>query len=141
MNRKTPLVRGFDDIFLAPHSRHTETPASDIHACPDLTVMAESEEAGVFLAIAEDGKKVFVSGHPEYDRYTLLNEYTRDKNKGLDIQVPYNYFPDDDTTKKPLLQWRSHSNNLYTNWLNYQQLLNSHKGMTQLKHLSMLLMS
>ena len=119
MNRKTPLVRGFDDIFLAPHSRHTETPASDIHACPDITVMAESEEAGVFLAIAEDGKKVFVSGHPEYDRYTLLNEYTRDKNKGLDIQVPYNYFPDDDPTKKPLLQWRSHSNNLYTNWLNY----------------------
>lgn len=119
MNRKTPLVRGFDDIFLAPHSRHTETPAEAIHACTDITCLAESEEAGVFLAIAEDGKKVFVSGHPEYDRYTLLNEYTRDKNKGLDIQVPYNYFPDDDPEKKPLLQWRSHSNNLYTNWLNY----------------------
>lgn len=118
-NRKTPLVRGFDDIFLAPHSRHTETPADEIHACPELTVLAEGEEAGVFLAIAEDGKKIFVNGHPEYDRYTLHNEYYRDLSKGLPIHVPYNYYPDDDPTKKPLLQWRSHSNNLYSNWLNY----------------------
>jgi len=118
-NRKTPLVRGFDDVFLAPHSRHTETPADAIHACPEVTVLAEGEEAGVFLAIAEDGKKIFVNGHPEYDRYTLHNEYYRDLNKGLPIHVPYNYYPDDDPTEKPLLQWRSHSNNLYTNWLNY----------------------
>ena len=118
-NRKTPLVRGFDDIFLAPHSRHTETPREAIHACPEVTVLAESDEAGVFLAIAEDGKKIFVNGHPEYDRYTLHNEYYRDLNKGLPIHVPYNYYPDDDPTEKPLLQWRSHSNNLYTNWLNY----------------------
>ena len=114
-NRKTPLVRGFDDVFLAPHSRHTETPAEDIHACPEVTVLAESEEAGVFLAIAEEGKKIFVNGHPEYDRYTLHNEYYRDLNKGLPIHVPYNYYPNDDPTEKPLLQWRSHSNNLYTN--------------------------
>ncbi len=118
-NRKTPLVRGFDDIFLAPHSRHTETPAEDIHACPEVTVLAEGEEAGVFLAIAEEGKKIFVNGHPEYDRYTLHNEYYRDLNKGLPIHVPYNYYPNDDPTERPLLQWRSHSNNLYTNWLNY----------------------
>ena len=118
-NRKIPLVRGFDDIFLAPHSRHTETPAADIHACEELTVLAESPEAGVFLAIAQDGKKIFVNGHPEYDRYTLRNEYIRDKNKGLDIQIPYNYFPQDNPEEKPLLQWRSHSNNLYSNWLNY----------------------
>lgn len=118
-NRKIPLVRGFDDIFLAPHSRHTETPAEAIHACKELTVLAESPEAGVFLAIAEDGKKIFISGHPEYDRYTLRNEYQRDLNKGLDIQVPYNYFPGDNPEKRPLLQWRSHSNNLYSNWLNY----------------------
>ncbi len=118
-NRKTPLVRGFDDVFLAPHSRHTETPAEAIHACPEVTVLAEGEEAGVFLAIAEDGKKIFVNGHPEYDRYTLHNEYYRDLNKGLPIHVPYNYYPNDDPTEKPLLQWRSHSNNLYTNWLNY----------------------
>ena len=118
-NRKTPLVRGFDDVFLAPHSRHTETPAESIHACPQVTVLAEGEEAGVFLAIAEEGKKIFVNGHPEYDRYTLHNEYYRDLNKGLSIHVPYNYYPNDDPTEKPLLQWRSHSNNLYTNWLNY----------------------
>ena len=118
-NRKIPLVRGFDDVFLAPHSRHTESPSEAIHACPELTVLAESDAAGVFLAIAEDGKKIFVNGHPEYDRYTLQNEYFRDLNKGLPIQVPYNYYPEDDPNNKPLLQWRSHSNNLYSNWLNY----------------------
>lgn len=118
-NRKIPLVRGFDDLFLAPHSRHTETPADAIHACGELKVLAESPQAGVFLAIAEEGKKIFVSGHPEYDRYTLHNEYQRDLNKGLAIQVPYNYYPQDDPRQKPLLQWRSHSNNLYSNWLNY----------------------
>ena len=118
-NRKIPLVRGYDDVFLAPHSRHTESPAEAIHACPELTVLAESDAAGVFLAIAEDGKKIFVNGHPEYDRYTLNNEYFRDLNKGLPIQVPYNYYPEDDPNQKPLLQWRSHSNNLYSNWLNY----------------------
>ncbi len=119
MNRKVPLVRGFDDIFLAPHSRHTETPSKAIHDCKEVTVLAESDKAGVFLAIAENGKKIFVNGHPEYDRYTLFNEYKRDKDKGLDIQIPYNYFPDDNPENKPLLQWRSHSNNLYSNWLNY----------------------
>ena len=118
-NRKIPLVRGFDDIFLAPHSRHTTTPAEEIHACEELTVLAESPVAGVYLAIAQGGKKIFVTGHPEYDRYTLRNEYRRDLDKGLPIQIPYNYFPGDDPEKKPLLQWRSHSNNLYSNWLNY----------------------
>ena len=119
MNRRIPLVRGFDDVFLAPHSRHTESPREAIHACKELTVLAESEAAGVFLAMAEDGKKIFVNGHPEYDRYTLQNEYVRDLNKGLPIQVPYNYYPDDNPQNRPLLQWRSHSNNLYSNWLNY----------------------
>ena len=118
-NRKIPLVRGFDDIFLAPHSRHTTTPAEEIHACEELIVLAESPVAGVYLAIAQGGRKIFVTGHPEYDRYTLRNEYRRDLDKGLPIQIPYNYFPGDDPEKKPLLQWRSHSNNLYSNWLNY----------------------
>lgn len=118
-NRKIPLVRGFDDIFMAPHSRHTETSARDIHECKELMVLAESEQAGVFLAITEDGKQIFVNGHPEYDRYTLKNEYFRDKERGLPIHIPYNYFPEDDETRKPNLQWRSHSNNLYSNWLNY----------------------
>lgn len=117
--RKEPLVRGFDDVFLAPHSRHTETPSAEIHACKELTVLAESEEAGVFLAIAEGGKKVFLNGHPEYDRYTLDKEYHRDLDKGLPIHIPYNYYPNDDPSQKPLLQWRSHSNNIYSNWLNY----------------------
>lgn len=118
-NRKVPLVRGFDDYFLAPHSRHTETPAVDIHNCDKITVLAESDEAGVFLAYAENGKKIFVNGHPEYDRYTLDAEYKRDLDKGLTIHIPRNYYPNDDPVQKPKLQWRSHSNNLYTNWLNY----------------------
>lgn len=118
-NRKIPLVRGFDDVFLAPHSRHTATSTEELRNCKELTILAESDAAGVFLAMAENGKKIFVTGHPEYDRLTLKNEYFRDLNKGLPIQVPYNYFPDDDPEKKPLLTWRSHSNNLYSNWLNY----------------------
>ena len=119
MNRKIPLVRGFDDYFMIPHSRHTAVRSEDIHNCKELMVLAESEEAGVLLCMAEEGKQIFVMGHPEYDRYTLQNEYLRDKGKGLPIQPPKNYYPDDDDTRKPDLQWRSHSNNLYSNWLNY----------------------
>ena len=119
MNRKVPLVRGFDDFFMAPHSRHTVVSSEDIHGVEALTVLAESEEAGVFLAIADAGRKIFVMGHPEYDRYTLDKEYKRDKGKGLPISVPVNYYPEDDDTKKPSLQWRSHGNILYSNWLNY----------------------
>ena len=119
MNRKTPLLRGFDDVFLAPHSRHTTVPADKIHAEERLTVLAESDKAGVFLAIADEGKQIFVMGHPEYERVTLHNEYMRDKNKGLPIQVPENYYTNDDCTLRPLLTWRAHANNLYTNWLNY----------------------
>lgn len=118
-NRRTPLIRGFDDVFLAPHSRHTTVPTEWIKAEKRLTVLAESDEAGVFLAMAEDGKQIYVMGHPEYDRITLHNEYMRDKNKGLDISVPKNYYKDDNCENKPLLTWRSHANNFYTNWLNY----------------------
>ena len=88
-------------------------------AHPELTILAESDDAGVFLLMDQDGKKIFVMGHPEYDRYTLHNEYERDKKKGLDIDMPVNYYPDNDDTQKPLLQWRSHGNILYSNWLNY----------------------
>lgn len=118
-NRKVPMVRGFDDIFYAPHSRHTEVRKEDIEKCEDLTILAESDEAGVFLVIDKAGKKIFVMGHPEYDRLTLDAEYKRDKSKGLPIELPVNYYPDDDDTKKPLLRWRSHGNILYSNWLNY----------------------
>jgi homoserine O-succinyltransferase len=118
-NRKIPLVRGFDDIFPAPHSRHTQSYTEAIRNCPALTILAESPQVGIYLSIAENGKKIFVSGHPEYDRYTLHNEYQRDLNKGLSIEVPHHYYPQNDPSLRPLLQWRSHSNNLYSNWLNY----------------------
>jgi len=118
-NRRVPLTRGFDDIFLAPHSRHTEVSTEDIQNCKDLTVLAYSRDAGVYLSMAENGRKIFVMGHPEYGRTTLQKEYERDLAKNLPIQIPYNYFPDDDPSKAPELTWRSHANNLYTNWLNY----------------------
>lgn len=118
-NRKIPLVRGFDDYFFAPHSRHTEVRKEDVEKIDNLIILAESKDAGLYLIMEKTGKNIFVMGHPEYDRLTLKNEYFRDKNKGLDIQLPVNYFPDDDDTKRPKLQWRSHANNLYTNWLDY----------------------
>ncbi len=119
LNRKVPLVRGFDDVFLAPHSRHTEVPIEDIRKCRELTILAESDEAGLFLAMADGGRKIFIMGHPEYDRVTLDAEYKRDLSKGLPIEIPKNYYINDDPSIKPNLMWRSHANNLYTNWLNY----------------------
>lgn len=119
MKRREPLVRGFDDEFYAPHSRYTEMSAEDIHNCPDLIVLSESDEAGIYLCMTKDGKQIFVFGHSEYDRYTLDYEYKRDKDKGLNPDIPVNYYPDDNPENKPLLLWRSHSMNLYTNWLNY----------------------
>lgn len=118
-NRRVPLVRGFDDCFMAPHSRNTENRAEDIRAVKELTILAESEEVGVFLAIADEGRKIFVMGHPEYDRLTLDKEYKRDMEKGIHIDVPKNYYPNDDALQRPNLQWRSHGNALYANWLNY----------------------
>lgn len=118
-NRKTPLVRGFDDVFYAPHSRHTTVPTEALKEIEDLVILAESEEAGVFLCMSKDGRRIFVMGHPEYDRITLHNEYMRDKNKGLEIAVPKNYYPNDNCENRPRLTWRSHANNLYTNWINY----------------------
>ena len=118
-HRKTPLVRGFDDVFWAPHSRNTEVSLNDIAKHKEITVLADSEEVGFFLAIAEEGRKIFVMGHPEYDRNTLDYEYIRDMKKGLNPQIPKNYYPDDNPENRPLLTWRAHANTLYTNWLNY----------------------
>ena len=118
-HRKEPLLRGFDDVFYAPHSRHTGVNHDEIAACKDITVLAESEEAGELILVSHDGKKIFVLGHLEYDRMTLDSEYKRDKAKGLDIEVPENYYPDDDPEQRPLLQWRSHCNTPSSNWLNY----------------------
>lgn len=118
-NRKVPLVRGFDDYFMAPHSRHTTVSREDILANENLQILADSEEVGVFLVLADGGKRIFVMGHPEYDRMTLDAEYKRDLAKGLEIEMPKNYYPGDDPSARPNLSWRSHANNIYTNWLNY----------------------
>ncbi|QHQ63772.1 homoserine O-succinyltransferase [Anaerocolumna sedimenticola] len=119
LNRKVPFVRGFDDIFYAPHSRHTTVSREDIINNPELTILAESDEAGVFIVTAQEGKQIFVMGHPEYDRITLDKEYKRDKGKGLEIQLPKNYYPDNNDDSRPNLIWRAHANAMYTNWLNY----------------------
>ena len=113
------LFRGFDDKFVVPHSRHTTCKREDIEAIPELKILASSDEAGVFVAATEKGRQIFVTGHSEYDANTLKNEYMRDKNAGLPIEIPKNYFPDDDDTKEPIVRWRSCANLLYSNWLNY----------------------
>ncbi|MBQ8850170.1 MAG: homoserine O-succinyltransferase [Clostridia bacterium] len=117
--KQSILFRGFDDTFVVPHSRHTESRREDIEAVPELKILASSEEAGVFVCSTDKGRQIFVTGHSEYDADTLKNEYLRDKNAGLPIDIPKNYFPDDDDTKAPIVKWRSCGNLLYTNWLNY----------------------
>lgn len=119
MKRREPLVRGFDDVFYAPHSRHTEVRKEEILEHKELTILAESEEAGVFIVINEDGSQIFVMGHPEYDRVTLDKEYKRDTEKGIPMELPINYYPGEDVTNRPNLIWRAHANTLYSNWLNY----------------------
>jgi len=118
-NTKSPIVRGFDDGFMAPHSRHTEVRKSDIAKNPQLEIISTSPEAGIYLVVSKDNKRVFVTGHSEYDPTTLKDEYDRDIKKGLNIEVPKNYFPNDDPNKAPLVTWRSHANLLFLNWLNY----------------------
>lgn len=119
LDRKIPLVRSFNDYFLAPHSRYTEVRKKDIEKHPELMIVAESEEAGIFLVMNRDGSQIFVQGHPEYDRMTLNNEYHRDLNKGLNPAVPVNYYIDNDPFSVPPLMWRSTANTLYSNWLNF----------------------
>ena len=119
LNRKVELVRGFDDVFYAPHSRFSEVRREDIDKVPDLEVLAESEEAGVFLAVDSRKSKIFVFGHPEYDRMTLDGEYKRDAGKGMNPDVPKNYYVNDDPSIRPLLTWGANGTLLYTNWLNY----------------------
>ncbi|MBR3751360.1 MAG: homoserine O-succinyltransferase [Clostridia bacterium] len=113
------LIRGFDDTFYAPHSRYTTVRKEDILACPELTLLAESKDAGVFLIEGKNGREVYVTGHPEYDVDTLALEYRRDLAKGIDPDIPANYFPDDDPDQKPNVRWKGHANLLFCNWLNY----------------------
>lgn len=113
------LLRGFDDLFYVPHSRHTEIRRTDIEKIDDLLFLSESEESGIYLIVSKDGKQIFITGHPEYDPLTLKAEYNRDIDRGLDIELPINYFPGNDTSKEPTVHWRSHANLLFSNWLNY----------------------
>jgi homoserine O-succinyltransferase len=113
------LTRGFDDEFLAPHSRYTEVRKKDIEKVPDLEILADSQEAGIYLVASKDLKRIFVTGHSEYDPLTLKSEYDRDIAKGLDIKIPKNYYQDDDPGQTPMVRWRGHASLLFSNWLNY----------------------
>ena len=117
--KRAILLRGFDDEFWAPHSRHTTIRREDIEATPGLKILASSEEAGVYIVMNKEGRQIFVTGHSEYDPDTLEREYLRDKYQGLPIQVPKNYYPNDDDSQAPIVRWRGHGNLLYSNWLNY----------------------
>lgn len=115
----TKLLRGYDDEFYAPHSRYTEVRREDIEQVPELEILAESNEAGVYIVATRDGRHIFVTGHSEYDPLTLKSEYDRDVAKGIPIELPKNYFPDNDPTKPPVVKWRAHAHLLFSNWLNY----------------------
>jgi homoserine O-succinyltransferase len=119
VNPTERLMRGFDDFFFAPHSRHTEIRREDIERHPELQILAESDEAGVYIVSSKDGRHLFITGHSEYDPLTLKGEYDRDVNKGLPIHVPNNYYPKNNPAQTPSVRWRGHANLLYANWLNY----------------------
>lgn len=119
LSRTESLLRGFDDIFLAPHSRHTEIRRQDVEKVDGIQILAESDEAGVYIVGSKDGRHIFVTGHSEYDPFTLKAEYDRDVSKGLPIHIPKNYYPNDDPSQTPNVRWRGHANLLYSNWLNY----------------------
>jgi homoserine O-succinyltransferase/O-acetyltransferase len=119
LKKHVPLLRGFDDLYYAPHSRHTEIRAEDILQVPEIELLSTSDEAGVYIVASKDGRQIFVTGHSEYDPLTLKGEYDRDVRLGLPIKVPRNYFPGDDPGREPEVRWRGHSNLLFVNWLNY----------------------
>ncbi|MDO5398880.1 MAG: homoserine O-succinyltransferase [bacterium] len=120
VRRKTAkLVRGFDNIFYAPHSRNSEVRREDIEKVPELEILADSKEAGIYIVTTKGGRRIFVTGHSEYDATTLRDEYFRDLDRGLNPKIPCNYFPKNDPSKRPIVRWRSHANLLFSNWLNY----------------------
>ena len=119
VRRSSMLMRGFDEVFYVPHSRNTTVALEDVMACDKLKILAVSDKAGLYAAATEGGRQIFITGHSEYDADTLKNEYLRDLKQGLNPRVPEHYFPDDDPTRPPLVNWRSHANLLYMNWLNY----------------------
>ena len=132
-DEKAELTRGLDDTFYAPHSRHTGIKREDIEKVPELEILAESEEAGVFIVATHDRRKIFITGHMEYDRNTLKDEYIRDKEKGLDIEIPKNYFKNDDINEVPNYTWRATANIVFGNWLNYCVYQNTPYNLDDLK--------
>lgn len=118
-DRSFPLFRGFDDEFYAPHSRHTEVRREDIEKHKDLKILSESDEAGIYIVVGRGGREFYVTGHSEYSLYTLHNEYSRDKDKGMDIDIPKHYYRQDDPGQKPISRWTGHGNLLFNNWMNY----------------------
>ena len=132
LDKGAPILRGFDDVFYAPHSRHTEVRVEDIEKVDDLHLLAVSDDAGVYMASSRDGKHVFVTGHSEYDADTLKLEYERDIAKGMDVPVPANYFPNNDPAQPPVVRWRAHSNLLFSNWLNYHVYQETPFDLTQI---------
>lgn len=127
------LLRGFDEEFMVPHSRYTTVSEEDIKKVKDLRILATSKEAGVFAVSTDGGRQIFITGHPEYDKDTLKNEYLRDRNEGLDTAIPENYFPNDDESEEPIVSWRSHANLLYSNWLNYYVYQSTPYDITEIK--------
>jgi len=136
VERQVKLMRGFDDVFYAPHSRHTEVRRSDIERVPELDIVAESDEAGVYIVATRDGRQVFVTGHSEYDPGTLKSEYERDVAAGLPIEVPANYYPGDDPRQPPTVRWRSHAHLLFANWINYYVYQETPYDLNQFKQFS-----
>jgi homoserine O-succinyltransferase len=126
-------MRGFDDLFYVPHSRHTEIRRKDIEKVDELEILSESKESGIYLAASKNGRQVFATGHSEYDRESLQDEYLRDINKGMEIEPPTNYYKDDDPEKEIVMRWRSHANLLFVNWLNYYVYQETPFDLSQLK--------
>ncbi|MDY5625991.1 MAG: homoserine O-succinyltransferase [Clostridia bacterium] len=133
MRKKAMLVRGFDEVFYAPHSRYTTVLESDIRRSNDLQIMAASDEAGIYIVTSKDKKKIFVTGHSEYDKFTLHEEYMRDLEKGMNIDIPKNYYPNNNPKNTPVMRWRSHANLLFTNWLNYYVYQTTPYDITKIK--------
>ena len=119
LNDMIPIVRGFDDEYFVPHSRHTEVLEEDIRKVPELTIVSKSDESGVNMIMSQDGRQFFITGHSEYSRFTLDMEYKRDLKKKLPIEMPGNYYPENDPEQEPVMRWRGHANLLIYNWLNY----------------------
>lgn len=132
LDKRHPLTRGFDDLFFAPHSRYTETPLEAIRSCSELMVLAESDEAGAYIVTDRDCRNIFVTGHAEYSRSTLANEYNRDVLKGIDPDIPVNYFKNNDPSEKPVFTWKSHASMLYANWLNHIVYLHTPYDLSEL---------